>query len=321
MGDINKILAKHFSDQLTVDEESVLTQWKKENPEEFLKLESIWKNTKITDHKNLFDVTEAWTVLDEKLNKESQPKVRKLNTFSIKNWRIAASFAVLIGLSISMLWFLDPNITMQTSQSVKTIVLPDGSKVTLNKNSELSYPKKFDDSKRVLSLTGEAFFEVTPDANKPFEVSANNVLVTVLGTSFNVRSKDDNYTEVVVETGKVSVDTKTDGTQKIILTPGEKGIYKNSQLGKENNKDKNFIAWKTGIFVFENEPLNKIIIRLAEFYDASVVVEGNVSQCFASVVFENQTLNECLKELQLLFGFEIHHEENNVIKLKEITCK
>ena len=102
--------------------------------------------------------------------------------------------------------------------------------VTLNSNSKLEFPAKFASDKREVTITGEAFFEVKPNPEKPFVINAGGAQVKVLGTSFNVSAypKTD-AVEVIVKTGKVQVTQKTEQleaeTNEVILTPGEKGTF------------------------------------------------------------------------------------------------
>ncbi|WP_062052905.1 FecR family protein [Aquimarina longa] len=318
--DIDKILAKHFSNQATPDEELQFSVWKRDNLDEFNSLKTIYDGAKLNNYKDLFDVDNGWKEIDAKLTNTKKPKVKKLNLIKIRKWQIAASFLILVTLGYSLIWYFNNPITVQTTQYAKTVHLTDGSIVTLNKNTTLTYPRKFDNDKRTLSLKGEAFFEVKPNPNKPFEVYVNDVLVTVLGTSFNIKSEVNGYAEVVVKTGKVSVELKEKKDQKIILEKGEKGIYKSALLNKEINTDKNFNSWKTGVFIFENEPLTSIISQLENYYKTTILIDSKKSNCFASIILENQTLDQALNELQLLFGFDIK-KDNHTIKLSNINCK
>lgn len=318
--DINKILAKHFSNEITPEESLKLSLWKKDNLDEFNSLKTIYERAELNNYKDLFNVDNGWKEIDAKLTNTKKPKVKKLTFINMQKWQVAASFLILVTFGYGLFWFLNSSISVQTSQYAKTVNLTDGSVVTLNKNTTLTYPRKFDNDKRTLSLKGEAFFEVKPNQNKPFEVYVNDVLVTVLGTSFNIKSEANGYAEVVVKTGKVSVELKEKKDQKIILKKGEKGIYKSSLLNKEVNTNKNFNSWKTGIFIFENEPLTSIVSQLENYYNTTILIDSKKSNCFASITIENQTLDQALNELQLLFGFDIK-KNNNTIELSNINCK
>ncbi|MCX2681990.1 FecR domain-containing protein [Galbibacter sp. EGI 63066] len=321
MDNIDNILAKYFSSDLNTEESLIFKEWKKNNPEEFSALESIHKEAKPANFEHLFDVAEGWAETDKKIKGARQTKTVQLKAFRVRQWSIAASIVFLIGLGSIVFMNLNATVNVQTADFAKTIHLDDGSVVVLNKNTELAYPKKFDSQKRTLSLKGEAYFNVASNLEQPFEVSVDNILVTVLGTSFDIKSKEDDYTEVIVKTGKVSVYSEID-SKEVILLPGEKAIYHKNQLVKAPNENNKISEWKTGVLIFEDKPLSQIIIELEKYYKNRIVVEGDISKCYASVVFDKQTLEDALKELQLLFGFEIKENKNNTFTLNHIsTCQ
>lgn len=122
---------------------------------------------------------------------------------------------------------------ISTSDSIKIFLLPDNSKITLNKNSSLWYLTNF--SERKVELIGEAFFEVTHNEASPFYVQAKDVSVKVLGTTFNVNTNKKEHAEVTVISGKVKV-SGINNRNEITLTEGEKGVYvfQKESLKKEN---------------------------------------------------------------------------------------
>ena len=143
--------------------------------------------------------------------------------------RIAASVILVAGLGITwLIWVFNilhkRNEVAQTGQNVLIDTLSDGSVITLNKRSSITYPSKFKGNTRAIALKGEAFFNVAPDKKKPFIISVNDVQVTVVGTSFNIKSENGN-TEVVVETGIVRV---TRSGKTVELNAGEKVVIAQS---------------------------------------------------------------------------------------------
>ena len=101
--------------------------------------------------------------------------------------------------------------------------MPDGSRIFLNRNSEFSYRSNFGDRNRNVTLTGEAFFEIAPDAAKPFIIDAGNARVKVVGTSFNVITNNSrSAVEVFVKTGKVMLSNNS-GSKSMALEPGYVG--------------------------------------------------------------------------------------------------
>jgi transmembrane sensor len=126
--------------------------------------------------------------------------------------------------------------TYNDSKDARKIKLEDGSVITLQPKSRLSYPKHFTSKERVVSLNGEAFFDIRRDESRPFYVYSKEVVTKVLGTSFNIKARDtDKEIIVSVKTGKVSVYTNPKGnaTQQassVVLVPNQKAVYKRDEI-------------------------------------------------------------------------------------------
>ncbi|GAA3937898.1 DUF4974 domain-containing protein [Chitinophaga oryziterrae] len=151
------------------------------------------------------------------------------------------------------------------------ITLPDSSVVELNADSKLTYPSKFTGSSREVQLTGEAFFNVQQDPQHPFHVITNNLTVTVLGTSFNLKCyPDKGQTKVALVTGRVEL-KKADET--IALTPSEMGVLNMSDLSLRKTKfDINEeIGWRQGIVVFKNADFKEIADRFDKMYNIRLI--------------------------------------------------
>jgi ferric-dicitrate binding protein FerR (iron transport regulator) len=191
--------------------------------------------------------------------------------------------------------------------------------VTLNSNSKLQFPKKFKNNFREVTITGEAFFDVQPNPEKPFVINAGNAQIKVLGTSFNVSAYPENETlEVVVETGTVQVVSteklNTLETAEILLKPGEKGTFVNSlgTLEKGLNSDPNYLAWKTHNLVFENTPLNEVVHYLNKTYHTDIQLKGkNLNNLVLTAQFEKKPIEFILNVVQITFGLQL--EQNNDI--------
>jgi ferric-dicitrate binding protein FerR (iron transport regulator) len=153
------------------------------------------------------------------------------------------------------------------------IVLSDGTKVWLNAESELKYPVAFSGNNRKVELTGEAFFEVTSDSKKPFQVISGDQSIEVLGTSFNVSSyKDDLEVVTTLIEGKVNINQRFGDKKSIFLLPNEQSIL-NKETGEiENVKvDPNhFTAWKSGKFYFRQQKLKDITKVLSRWYNIEI---------------------------------------------------
>ncbi|MDE6450813.1 MAG: FecR domain-containing protein, partial [Odoribacter sp.] len=147
------------------------------------------------------------------------------------------------------------------------LTLSDGTKVYLNAESEIRFPLVFNDKQRVVEISGEVYFEVAKNVACPFIVKTRDLSVKVLGTSFNVRTYDnDRDVFVTLADGKVQV---FNGFQFADLVPGEQAVYgKTTKTLAVNRVDvSRCMAWRNGMFIFRNERLEDIINYLARWYD------------------------------------------------------
>ena len=195
--------------------------------------------------------------------------------------------------------------------AVRTYTLPDGSKVSLNSDTHLQYPEQFGELTREVTIEGEAFFEVTPNPQKPFIIRAGKAQIKVLGTSFNVRAyADARLMEVIVKTGKVQVSnhqTETEQHDELILTPGEKGtlVHQSNALLKSINENPNYIAWKTHDLVFRATSLEEVITDLENVYKVSIRLQDpELGKQLLTAHFNNYSLDFILEVIETTFGME-----------------
>ena len=181
------------------------------------------------------------------------------------------------------------------------LVLPDGSKVWLNAASSLRFPTKFAGPDRTVYLTGEAYFEVAQQATQPFQVQLNNgVKVAVLGTAFNVMAYDDEKAvNTTLITGKVKVAQQNGNS--VLLAPSQQAILpKGSQqfLVSEADIDKT-IAWKMGMFEFDDDDITTVMRQLARWYDVNVKFSGPVpDKHYSGSIRKQSTLSQALRILK-----------------------
>lgn len=185
------------------------------------------------------------------------------------------------------------------------VMLPDGSLVWLNAASSLKYPSSFTGNKRVVELTGEAYFEVATNARQPFYVKSKGQEVMVLGTSFNINAYDDEpLTATTLLSGKIKVSGPAFSG---ILQPGEQYQQrggKDWQLNKDIDTE-NVMAWKKGLFSFNHEDVTTVMRQLARWYDVTVVFETkNRQQQFVGEIPRNVSLE---KALEILKFSDIHY--------------
>jgi transmembrane sensor len=178
--------------------------------------------------------------------------------------------------------------------------LPDGSRVWINAASSLRFPTAFTGNERRVEINGEAYFEVAKNKSMPFIVKANDAEVQVLGTHFNVMAYDE---EDVVNTTLLEGAVKFVSGDKIsILKPGEQSqLSKNGQLKLVNDVDVDqVVAWKNGLFVFDNSELGTVMRQLSRWYDIDVVYRTkNVTTSFVGEIPRTSSLSDVLKVIEL----------------------
>jgi len=159
------------------------------------------------------------------------------------------------------------------------ITLPDGSHIWLNSGSQLSYPSEFSGKSREVYLSGEAFFDVAKDVEKPFYVITRDIKIKVLGTRFNVSAFDDeeNVQAVLLE-GKVTIGKNSFLAKTEEMEPGERAVYhKKAETFTKGKADVNYYtSWLYGYLIFENEPTPEVFKKLERYYNQTIVVEDGL---------------------------------------------
>lgn len=151
------------------------------------------------------------------------------------------------------------------------LTLSDGTRVWLNSETSIQYPVVFGTKERRVFIQGEAYFEVTKDAKKPFTVQFMSSSVTVLGTSFNIRAyPEEKQSQTTLAEGSVRIYSPG---SSMLLKPGEQAEVKalSGEMVKKEVEIKTYTSWKDGRFVFEQEPLENIMRTLERWYDIRVI--------------------------------------------------
>jgi len=177
--------------------------------------------------------------------------------------------------------------------------LPDGTTGMLNSGSQLTYSLPFT-TKRNVKLEGEAWFEVTRDEVHPFEISAGNSTLKVLGTSFNLSAyPSENYVEVVLQEGKVEFqDNKND--EKVTILPRERLVFKNGEKTKSVVDPAKYSAWTEGRLVFRGDPMAEVARRIERWYNVKIILaDKEIEKYSFRATFEDDPLEEVLRCLKM----------------------
>ena len=288
MKEMNK--KERFTDKEWEELASVLSDEKDESSDLFKRFMAEdnnsgkqWKDLNNMNSKEEINVDNAWNKVYSRLNENNLLKGEvRARTIYMRPaiMRIAALALILLSLGSAAIYmnnagYFSKKIAAIAGNEQKNILisLPDGSKIYLNRNSELSYRTNYGKHGRDVKLAGEAFFEIAPDVSKPFIIDAGKAKVKVVGTSFNVITNNrDSSVEVFVKTGKVEVYDNS-GSQALELDPGYVGTIDSKTSGKNVNSDPNYLSWKTGYLYYTDQKLSVVFNDLKRVYNMDIVAD------------------------------------------------
>ncbi|MEI6767046.1 MAG: FecR domain-containing protein [Bacteroidota bacterium] len=329
-----ELITRYFSGEATEDEILRLSEWLKESNDHqvlFNEYRLTWQALEKTKIQETIEVESEWKKFNfrkaaDELRKADEKPVIRINrdrgtssSSYLRLFRIAAILIVLAVSSVVLYRIFDtPEQKILTAQTTTLeSKLPDGTSVTLNAGTTLSYPSEFSKSHRDVSLKGEAYFNVTHDAQKPFIIEADGVMIEVLGTSFYVNTNPtENNVTVILSNGKVAVYRKNSPSERTIMAPGDKvEMPKTSAVAvKTVNDDQNFLAWKTHEFIFNNERLDNIISKLNLVYRSQIKLENpELANCLLTATFSNQSLDAVLKVIEATLDIKIKKSGSQIL--------
>ena len=313
---LRALFERFLRDQCSDEEVTALFSYIKENPvsdELDPLLEEVWRKAK------------ASRSLD-KLHTERLLKKIKINTATEiqgQKWLRPLKIAVAVTLVAVVMGVMNMlkdkqrteiNLITKSTQTGQraSYKLPDGSTVSLNSGSTITFPEILNDSIRIVYLEGEAFFEVIKNIAQPFVVESAGIKTKVLGTSFNVRAYQGQDIEVTVATGKVQVESLDKSSSKdnkvVLLNPNEQAVYSlaNNTLSQSTVNVRKFIAWNSKELILENISMEDVILMLEKRFDQKIILENSeISNCtIRKVRYEKESLETILKGLQSLLDFE-----------------
>ncbi|PKV51799.1 FecR family protein [Aquimarina sp. MAR_2010_214] len=317
---ILQLLTRYLQGDVKDDEQKFVEDWiaeSKSNKIYFGEVKHIWDTSESIADFDQINVDEQWNKFESGIiaTVKKKPKSNKVYL------KIAASIVFLIGLGFYFNSFFNTEVTLIAKAGIENkFILPDESIVWLNEGSQLTYKKGFKGDSRHLNLEGEGFFEVTKDPDKPFIVIANATETKVLGTSFNLKNNTKTKeVELVLVTGKVEFLSKN---QKEILTPGDKiTAVVSGKLIKTVNENLNFSTWKSGLLRFEKTSIEQVIKDIELYYNKNLIIESKeFVNCTLTTIFDNESLEDVLETLKILFDVTYEKIDSNTIIIKGGDC-
>ena len=258
--------------------------------------------------------------------KENKPEGKRIFLPKVAkyNWKllagVAASLLLFLSIALFQLRSFAPKeatyIVKETKKGQKLLVqLADGSTINLNAESSIKYPANFDGATRKVYLTGEGFFNVTKNKNKPFVVHSDNITTTVLGTSFNVSAyKNEHEIVIALVTGKVLVEDAENN--KVLLTPGLMVSYnKKNKKGFEESAFNyiDVIGWKDGVLSFKEATLAQVFTNLERWYGVTITADKTIDlEGKYTGSFKNEPLANILDAFSIVENYNYKIAGKNV---------
>lgn len=256
-----------------------------------------------------------------KIIQDTQPQ-KKAFPFKTCIMAVACSLTVVLGIALYskiqenkiLTSYNDTTIRVEKGQKA-SVSLPDGTQVSLNSESKITYGKAFNTEERTVTLSGEAYFNVAHNKQIPFHVKINNVIVTALGTKFNIRAyESENKITTYLSDGKVNI---TAGTKSIMLNPGEKADYmiNSKQLTKKiSDHPDDCAAWMKTLLVFDNMVFADLLQELERSYNVHFIVKDHaLLREPLSGTLKNNNLINVMEVLGASLSFRYKYINNNEI--------
>ncbi|HTM98642.1 MAG TPA: FecR domain-containing protein [Pedobacter sp.] len=312
----DELLIKFLLKETTAEENLAVNAWletSEENHAYFTSLTRIWTESKSLASKSEVDVDAAWVRFKSRTNDVKPSTTVKLKPLSVL-MRIAAVFVVAVGSwALYTIFKTDGYTDVNADAQVILQLLPDGSELTLNKFSHIEYASNFKNNRNIKLDSGDVFFKVAKDKAKPFTIEIDQVIVQVVGTSFNIKHLKE-LTEVVVETGIVKVSL---GNSTVLLHKGEKVILQKgaAKLAKLPVNDQLYNYYRTKLFIADQTPLPVLIAILNEAYGSNVMVAGAARDLTINTTLSYESsLDQNLKVIISTFdNLKLKRNQNEII--------
>lgn len=315
-------MIKYILGEGNSQENEAMKRWLSEdkaNEVEFAQVEEAWRLSRGFVQTAEPDVDAAWNRFVSRRDAEDVKEGSKTRLFRKPFLRVAAAVLVVLSIAAIAYRILSRSGTelvemeLVATDSVLKDTLSDGTIVTLNKNSSIHVETSFLKGKRVVKMgAGEVFFDVARDESKPFEVHVGEIKVTVLGTSFNVKKKDDQV-EVTVSTGQVAVyrkDQRADlvATERVTVNPQTNGFE------KTRVKDQLYEYYVNNRLVIRDTPLMAVVSKLEEEHGVTITIQDPMLRDLPlTATLGNDPLDKILAVIAETLDFEVEKVGRNYI--------
>lgn len=350
------IIIRYLDGSASLEEREQLLNWlkrDKQNTKFFIELKDIWEKTGELNKED--DKSVEFALKRFKYNLSQRNLEKKNNTRWLKYGSVAAILAVII-LSGILLLRQPLSGLYNKAQFTETIIplgqkgkvlLPDGTKISLNSGTWIRYPSSFGAKVREVYLEGEAYFEVAHDKHKPFLVHSGNLIIKVLGTCFNLRSyPNENKIETTLVNGSVKIleSEKNQSREIFTLKPNEQAVYNiqsrkivvnhlrsttNKEIAepsgnsskinlpanqKSNIQIESIYMWKEQKLIFEHETMEQMAQKLSRWYNKKVFIESDAlkGEKYSGKFIYNETIYQVLEAIRLTTSIDYYEKDHAI---------
>ncbi len=337
-----QIILRYLANECSLKEIQMVEQWMNADPEFKKEIESMKQIWNIQKKQKLnINMNAAWEKITSQAEMQYSPK-RTGSKAGFMDWLVSPSFAragkgfafvmlvvIVMFASFQLITRIDQNPTQNlvAYNTVKvdtgkrlTLTLSDGSKVTLDAGSEFKYPTEFADTREVY-LKGEAFFQVARDPKHPFHVHANQAMVKVLGTKFNVRAWEDiNAVEVAVESGLVAFSNSSVITDSVLLSKNKYSFLSADGIPSEpvTINIQEYTSWMNNEKYFHNASLKEVVAQLERWYGYQFYVDDeSVLDKKLTIHLKRINMDDIIELIAVLTDTRVERNDNEFRILKK----
>lgn len=325
------LLVKKFKGKLDAQERKDLERWLSSEDDAVATgkaMEKVWDLS--NQYKDTYepDVEAGLTRFKQRIASQETGQTRS-NIVKMPRRRFPLAWAAAIAaLILTLGWYVlgpgnpRPVVASTLELEQQTVELPDGSTVVLNENSTLDFSTFDKNDVRLVRFSGEAFFDIQPDAEHPFVILTESTEIKVLGTSFNVRAYPaETFTEVEVESGQVSFSGK-DLSEHQILNANERGVLQQEgTLSKTAVSAQNASSWRTQSLSFQSMPLNEVAGYLERHFKVTIEVAPALGKCKVTSDFNTLSRDKVFLTIQKILNAELETLDDTHFVFKGKGCQ
>jgi len=320
---LEDLLVKYLLQEATPEERRAVDEWltaDAEHRQYYDQLYLIWeKSRRLVIDGSLPDVPgeeeQAWQTLRQKMQKPVRDAAvlrTGAHSLRIRTIRITAAAAAIL---LFFFWWQHTTPTWQSTASndhIRIDTLADGSIVTLNKHSILSQPPTFATGARTVTLEGEAFFSIAADKDRPFRIKTNGITITVLGTSFNVRTEN-GKTAILVETGQIEIENREN---HIHIAAGETITLGQNDPSPAKQPARTILYkyYQPRDFVCRDTPLGALVDALNQAYGDSITIKNPaIRNLPITTTFHDASLSQVLDVIRKTLNITVQDSSSRYV--------